>query len=79
MSARKCGEASVTKSIESEVTIVVQVNGKLRARLVRASGAEEASVRAAALDQQSVRQQIGGKEILNVIYIPDKLINIVVK
>jgi len=66
------------KCIESEVTIVVQVNGKLRARLVRPSGAEEASVRAAALDQQTVRQQIGDKEIMNVIYIPDKLINIVV-
>jgi leucyl-tRNA synthetase len=66
------------KCIESEVTIVVQVNGKLRARLVRPSGAEEASVRAAALDQQTVRQQIGDKEIVNVIYIPDKLINIVV-
>jgi leucyl-tRNA synthetase len=72
-------EYDLEKCIESEVTIVVQVNGKLRARLVRPSGAEEASVRAAALDQQSVRQQIGGKEILDVIYIPDKLINIVVK
>ena len=61
------------------MTIVVQVNGKLRARLVRPSGAEEPSIRAAALDQLSVRQQIGGKDIVNVIYIPDKLINIVVK
>jgi len=66
------------KCIESEVTIVVQVNGKVRARLVCPSGADEASVRAAALNNQTVQQQIDSKEIVNVIHIPDKLMNFVV-
>jgi leucyl-tRNA synthetase len=67
------------KSVEKEVTIAVQVNGKLRARLTCRSGADEDSVKAAALDDSSVRKHVKDKEIEKVIHVPDKILNIVVK
>jgi leucyl-tRNA synthetase len=67
------------KSVEKEVTIAVQVNGKLRARLTCRSGADEDSVKAAALADSSVRRHIEDREVEKVIHVPDKILNIVVK
>jgi leucyl-tRNA synthetase len=61
-----------------EMTLVVQVNGKLRARIALPSGTDEATAVAAALADPGVRQHIGGKEIRKQIYVPGKLLNIVV-
>jgi leucyl-tRNA synthetase len=57
----------------------VQVNGKLRARLTCRSGADEDSVKAAALADSSVRRHIEDREVEKVIHVPDKILNIVVK
>ena len=57
------------------VTIVVQVNGKLRARLEVAAGASDDEVRALAL--AAVSEQIDGNEPKRVIVVPGKLVNIV--
>ena len=67
------------KSAEKEVAIAVQVNGKLRARLTCPSGADEGSVKAAALADSSIRRHIEDKEIQKVIHVPDKILNLVVK
>jgi leucyl-tRNA synthetase len=67
------------KSAEKEVTVAVQVNGKLRARLICRIGADEDSVKAAALANSSVRKQIEDKEIEKVIHVPDRILNLVVK
>ena len=67
------------KSAEKEVTIAVQVNGKLRARLICRSGADEDSVKDAALADRSVRKHIEGKEIQKVIHVPDRILNLVIK
>jgi len=61
-----------------EMTLVVQVNGKLRARIALPSGTDEATAVAAALGDPGVRQHIDGKEIRKQFYVPGKLLNIVV-
>lgn len=60
------------------VTVVVQVNGKLRGRLELPAGSDEAVVRAAALADPSVVKFVDGKTLRKAIHIPDKLLNLVI-
>jgi len=60
------------------MTVVVQVNGKLRDKLELPAGAAEAAVKEAALASAAVRSHMGGKPPRKVIYVPGKLINVVV-
>ena len=64
---------------EEEAEIVVQVNGKLRSRLRMPFGTPEDVLKQHALADAKVRAFIDGKEIVRVIVVPDKLVNIVVK
>lgn len=67
------------KYLQSEtVTIVVQVNGKVRAQLKLPVGQSEADVLTAAQAESGVQAQLAGKEIKKQIYIADKLLNLVV-
>jgi len=59
-------------------SLVVQVNGKLRAHISVAAHADEAAVRAAALADEQVRRFIAGKAVRRVIVVPGKLVNVVV-
>ena len=59
------------------VELVVQVNGKLRARLQVAPDADEAEVRALADASERVAAALGGKEPRRVIYVPGRLMNLV--
>lgn len=61
------------------MTIVVQVNGKLRATLELAKDTPEDDVKAVALAAENVAKHIDGVEPAKVIYVPGKLVNIVVK
>ncbi|MFY9738315.1 MAG: class I tRNA ligase family protein, partial [Candidatus Cybelea sp.] len=61
-----------------EITLVVQVNGKVRARIVVAPGIGEEQAFALALEETNVRSHLDGKEVRKRIYVPDKLLNIVV-
>jgi leucyl-tRNA synthetase len=62
---------------EDEVEIVVQVNGKIRARLTVAIDADEESVKQAALKE--VQSATEGKQIVKVIVVMGKLVNVVVR
>jgi leucyl-tRNA synthetase len=62
----------------SSIAMVVQVNGKLRGHIAVAVGADEATVRAAALADAHVQKFIGAGAIRKVIIVPGKLVNIVV-
>jgi leucyl-tRNA synthetase len=64
---------------EQELIIPVQVNGKLRSRVVVSAGATEEAVLARALADEKVQAVIAGKQIVKKIYVPGKLVNIVVK
>ena len=59
------------------VTLIVQVNGKVRDRLTVAVGLGEEEARAAAEDSARVAAQLTGMSIRKVVYVPDKLINLV--
>jgi len=61
------------------VTVVVQVNGKLRDRLQVAVDAEEADVLAAAKAAGNTARFLEGKQIVKEIYVPSKLVNFVVR
>jgi leucyl-tRNA synthetase len=60
------------------VEIAVQVNGKLRGRLVLAPGAAEEQVRALAEELEGAKKFLEGKSIRKVIYVQDRLLNLVV-
>ncbi|MBZ5627830.1 MAG: leucine--tRNA ligase [Acidobacteriia bacterium] len=64
---------------EEEIEIVVQVNGKIRARLMVAADAGEEDVRHLALNDPKVVSSLDGKKIVKAIVVPHKLVNIVVK
>ncbi|MDX1680331.1 MAG: leucine--tRNA ligase [Akkermansiaceae bacterium] len=63
--------------VQSTVELVVQVNGKLRARLMVDKDADEETVKAAALADPKVKEQTDGKTIRKVIYIKGKIFNVV--
>ena len=60
-----------------QALIVVQVNGKLRARLTVSAGADQDTVLEMALADERVARALGGKQPKKVIHVPDKLLNIV--
>jgi leucyl-tRNA synthetase len=61
-----------------EVEIAVQVNGRVRDRLMLPLDAPEALARERALASAAVAQHVGGKTIARVIYVPNRLLNLVV-
>jgi leucyl-tRNA synthetase len=64
---------------EEELEIPVQVNGRLRGRIVVPADATEGVIVERALADEKVKSAITGKQIVNKIYVPGKLVNIVVK
>ena len=64
---------------EDEAEIVIQVNGKLRARMAAPFGTPREELEARALADEKVRPFVEGKQVVKVITVPDKLVNIVVK
>jgi len=62
---------------ESEVTIVIQVDGKTRGQFRAASATADAALEVRAREHKSVQKWIAGKEVRKVIVVPDRLVNIV--
>lgn len=67
------------KCAEDTVEAAVQVNGKLRARIILPAGCEKEEALAAAKADEKVGAAINGKSIVKEIYVPGKLVNLVVK
>ncbi len=65
--------------VEEQFTLVIQVNGKLRDRVDVPVSIAETEVRELALSRERVRVHIDGKQIKDIIYVPGRLVNIVVK
>jgi leucyl-tRNA synthetase len=64
---------------EDELELPVQINGKLRSRIVVAVDAAEDQVRETAMADEKVKASIDGRKIVKVILVPKKLVNIVVR
>jgi leucyl-tRNA synthetase len=63
---------------EETITLVVQVNGKLRSRLSIPIDTEEETVKKRVLEDEKVRDLLAGKEIRRVVVVPNRLVNVVV-
>ena len=59
--------------------IVVQINGKLRDRFTVPAGTDRAELEAKALQSAKIKEHIGEQQVMKVIVVPDKLVNLVVK
>ncbi|MBN8689878.1 MAG: leucine--tRNA ligase [Armatimonadetes bacterium] len=66
-------------TVEDSVTVAVQVNGKLRDTLEMSASASQDEMESAAKSSEKIKVHLDGKEIVKVIVIPKKLVNIVVK
>ena len=64
---------------DEEITLVVQVNGKLRDRIMVPASITEAEAKQKVLESQRVSAHLEGKEIVKTIYVPGRLVNLVVK
>jgi leucyl-tRNA synthetase len=64
---------------DEEVTLVVQVNGKVRDKIIVPASISESEARELVLSQERVKGLMASKSILKIIYVPGKLINIVLK
>jgi leucyl-tRNA synthetase len=71
-------DADPAALVVDSITVVVQVNGKVRGRIQTAPGVDEAAVFALAIDDPGVRAHTEGKDVRKRIFVPDKLLNIVV-
>jgi len=72
----KADEAAM---VEDEKLIVVQVNGKVRGKVTVAADADEGTVKAVAFADENVKKFTDNTQIVKVIYVPGKLLNVVVK
>jgi leucyl-tRNA synthetase len=63
---------------EEQITLVVQVNGKVRDRILVPAGVSEDEAKASALSSQVIRKLLDGKQPRKVIVVPGKLVNIVI-
>lgn len=65
--------------VKDEVEIAIQINGKIKAKIMVASSLDEEGIKAAALDNETIKENTNGKNIVKVIVIKGRLVNIVVK
>ncbi len=66
-------------AVEEEITIVIQINGKVRSRIQVATSESDDTIKELALNDSKIKQFTEGKNIVKEIYVPRKLVNIVVK
>jgi len=68
-----------SKLVDDEVEVVVQVNGKVRTKVTVAKDAPKDQLEQVALEDEKVKEFTDGKQVVKVIAVPGKLVNIVVK
>jgi len=70
-------ECDASALVRDEIEMVVQVNGKLRSRIMIAIDADNDSIEAAAREDEKIIQHLEGKTVRKVIVVPGRLVNIV--
>lgn len=68
-----------SKCIDNEVEMVLQINGKIKAKVSVPRGLDKDEILEIAKENESFSKNLGEKEIIKVIYVQDKLLNVVVK
>ena len=75
----KWPEADKDYLVADEIEIVVQVNGKVRDRILVDSGISNEDLKQKALDSDKIKSLVAGKEIIKTIVVPKKLVSIVIR
>ena len=75
----KWPEYDEAKTVDDEIEIVVQINGRVKEKLDIATGMTREEMEKTVMAEPSVQALTEGKQIVKVIAVPDKLVNIVVK
>jgi len=65
--------------VNDSLQIIVQVNGKLRSRIEVAASASKDEIEQAAMADENVQRFIEDKQVVKIIVVPGKLVNVVVK
>ena len=65
--------------IEADVTLVVQVNGKLRARVQLPRDSDQDAALAAAREDSNIAAHLDGATLRRVVHVPNKLLNLVIQ
>jgi leucyl-tRNA synthetase len=79
LSSGRWPQADPALARQEELEIPIQVNGKLRSRLLASPDVTEDELRTAALNDDKIQAFIQGREVVKVIVVPQRLVNIVVK
>ena len=79
LSIAKWPEYDESKTVDNTIEIAIQVNGKLRGTMMIAKDEAKDNVIAGAKENENVKTFIDGKSVVKEIYVPGKLVNIVVK
>ena len=66
-------------TVLDEIEVVFQINGKVRDKLVVPATATAQEMESVALSQEKIKAWIDGKQIVRIICVPKKLVNIVIK
>ena len=72
-------ETKEEKLVDEKITIAIQVNGKLRATIKTRVDEDEESIKEKALKEENVIRNMEGKEVVKIIVIKGRIVNIVVK
>jgi leucyl-tRNA synthetase len=64
---------------EDEITIVIQVNGKVRSRMIVPADEDSNAIKSLALSDEKIMKFLSGKRVVKEIYVPGKLVNIVIQ
>ena len=65
--------------VKDEVEIVIQVNGKLKDKILAANNSDRAELEKTVLEKENIQTLLEGKTVVKVVVVPNKLVNIVVK
>ena len=79
VSGQSWPEYDESKTVADTVEMAVQVNGKLRGTIQVALDSDQGTVVAAAQANEKVTRFVDGMEIVKVIHVPNKLVNLIVK
>ncbi|KUK32356.1 MAG: Leucine--tRNA ligase [Thermoanaerobacterales bacterium 50_218] len=77
--AQKWPEPDPEALVTEKITIVVQVNGRVRDRVEVPAGIDPEEMKKIALAQPKIQEMLSGKELVKVICVPEKLVNLVVR
>lgn len=79
LSAEKWFDVDKTALVEDSVTIVLQINGKVREQFDVAPGLSKEQLEAEIMAKEETKKRLEGKEVIKIVAVPGRLVNIVVK